>query len=279
VACNCEPDEAKTRGQETMPEGDTVFRTALQLHRALAGRRLVRIELRVPQWALTHANGASVSEVVSVGKHLLIRLSDDRTIHSHLRLDGAWRVGPVTERPRARGFDIRALLTNDTALAVGVRAHDIAVVSSANEAELVGHLGPDLMSSEFDINDAVQNFRAAPGRRLAEALLDQRLVAGIGNVYRSELLFLHNVNPAKPVEAVKDIEQVLQDARRLLRANSETFERSTTGRHRPGERLYVYGRRGRPCRRCGTSIVMITDPASRPGEQARVLYLCPRCQQ
>jgi endonuclease-8 len=258
-----------------VPEGDTVFLTARRLHEALAGRVVTRFELRVPKLALAKASGATVTEVVPVGKHILMRLSDGRTLRSHLRMDGSWLIGPAGGPLRGRGSDIRAVVGNEDQVASGVRVHDLDLVPSRAESELIGHLGPDLLADEFDLAEALRRFATVPERMIGEALLDQRLVAGIGNVYRSELLFLNRLDPWMPVREVAELPAVLTDAVRLLRANCATYNRSTTGWRQPGQQYFVYARRGRGCRRCGTSIRQDEQGNS---SQERVLYYCPSCQ-
>ncbi|MCW2523863.1 MAG: nei [Frankiales bacterium] len=263
-----------------MPEGDTVFLTAQRLNAALSGQVLTRFELRVPTLARASAVGETVREVVPVGKHILARLSDGRTLRSHLRMDGAWRVQPASRtRPQGKDYEVRALLGTARQLAVGYRLHDLALVPSTEEASLIGHLGPDLLDPGFDLAEAVRRFEASaarePGRAIGDALLDQRLVAGIGNVYKCELLFLHRLNPWLAVGETPDLAAVLTDASRLLRANSGRFTRSTTGWTQPGQQYYVYGRAGKGCRRCGTAVRK--DEQGDPSLE-RVLYYCPTCQ-
>jgi endonuclease-8 len=263
-----------------MPEGDTVFITAQRLHAALAGQTLTRFDLRIPTLALATAVGQSVLAVVPVGKHILIRLSDNRTLHSHLRMDGSWRVQPVGQASLGgKDFEVRAVLSTARQLAVGHRLHDVALIDSDAEASLVGHLGPDLLDPAFDLDVALERFaadaRTAPARVLGDALLDQRLVAGMGNVYKCELLFLHRLNPWTPTAAVPELRAVLKDAVRLMRGNCGRFNRSTTGWTQPGQQYYVYGRAGKGCRRCGTAIRR--DDQGDPTKE-RVLYYCPVCQ-
>ena len=259
-----------------MPEGDTVHLTARQLHSALAGQEITTFDLRVPQLALANANGAAVTQVLAVGKHILMRLSDERTLRSHLRMDGAWRIGAAGDRPRGRAFEIRALVGNAASLATGVRVHDLALVATRDEHKLIGHLGPDLLADSPDLSEALSRFAAQPDREIGDALLDQRLVAGLGNVYRSELLFLHRLNPWVAVRDVPDLGALLADGARLLRANLTSHSRSTTGRRQPGQQYFVYGRRGQPCRRCGSRI-----ERSDQGEagQERTVFFCPACQR
>jgi len=259
-----------------MPEGDTVFIIANRLDRALTGRPVTRFDLRVPALALADQVGTTVTAVLPVGKHLLIRFSDRRTLHSHLRMDGSWRVSQAHDHPRGGAeHAIRALIGNDTWLAAGFRVHDLALVARSDEHQLIGHLGPDLLDPRFDLDEALRRFRRQADRPIGDALLDQRMVAGIGNVYRSELLHIHSLNPWRPVGEVGALDDLLTDAVRLLRMNCTRFSRSTTGQRTPGQQYFVYGRRGRPCRRCGTSI---RQDGKESGASERVLYYCPRCQ-
>lgn len=259
-----------------MPEGDTVFITASRLRQALVAQRITRFDLRVPALALASEVGAEVLAVEPVGKHILMRFSNGHTLHSHLRMDGSWRIAPAGQRPRG-GPDhtIRALVGNAQWLAAGFRVHDLALIPTADESQLIGHLGPDLLSPDLDLVEGLRRFAERPELPIGEALLDQRLVAGIGNVYRSELLFLHQLNPWRPTATVADLAAVLTDAARLLLANCGRFNRSTTGWTQPGQQHFVYGRVGRACRRCGTAI----GKAEQGGPRTeRVLYFCPSCQ-
>jgi formamidopyrimidine-DNA glycosylase len=259
-----------------MPEGDTVFITARRLDKALAGRALTRFELRVPQLALADETGSLVTQVFPVGKHLLMRMSSGRTLRSHLRIDGNWLVGSASRPPRGGpAHAIRAVVGNIEWLASGVRVHDLALVDTTMEHTLVGHLGPDLLDPNFDRAEALRRLAAQPARPVGDTLLDQRLVAGIGNVYKSELLFLHRVNPWAPVGSVDSLGDLLDDAVRLMKANIDHYDRSTTGSREPGRRLWVYGRAGRPCPRCGTPVRLAEQGDA---TMERILYFCPSCQ-
>jgi formamidopyrimidine-DNA glycosylase len=258
-----------------VPEGDTVYITAQRLRRALVGHEVTRFDLRVPALALADLRGTEVLAVEPVGKHLLIRFSNTQTLHSHLRMDGAWRVGPAHQRPRGGPeFAVRALVGNADWLASGIRVHDLALLPTDNEAEVIGHLGPDLVTLDADLDEALNRYASQPGRPIGEALLDQRLAAGIGNVYKSELLFLHRLDPWSKVSDVPDLRAVLVDAARLLRANLSDFNRSTTGWHQRGQQYWVYGRGGKACRRCGGAIAKDEGDAA----SERLTYYCPRCQ-
>ena len=259
-----------------MPEGDVVLRTARRLHEALAGQPLSVADLRVPSLATADLTGHDVEEVVSVGKHLLMRVAPDWTLHSHLRMDGSWHVFRTGARwTGGPGHTIRAVLGNTQWTAVGYRVHDLALVRRRDEAKLVGHLGPDLLADDWDLTEAVRRLHAEPQRPIGQAQRDQRNVAGIGNLFLSETLFLSGVDPWRPVGEVPAIETLLERARRLMTASVAHLGQSTTGDTRRGQGQWVYRREGEPCRRCGTTV--------RRGQQGaqteeRSTYWCPSCQ-
>ncbi|TDC43268.1 zinc finger domain-containing protein [Micromonospora sp. KC213] len=263
-----------------MPEGDTVWNTARVLHRALAGARLSGSDLRVPQLATTDLAGWTVRDCVSRGKHLLLRLAAPPdvpaaaplTLHSHLRMDGTWRTYAPGERWTARPAHlIRVVLRSAGAVAVGYHLHDLALVPTTEEQSLVGHLGPDLLGPDWDPAEAVRRLAAHPDATIGEAVLDQRNLAGVGNLYACELLFLRGVSPWTPVRDVPDLAGTVALAQRLLAANRGRWTQSTTGSLHRGRTSHVYGRRGQPCHRCGTAI-----HKAELGE--RVTYWCPVCQ-
>jgi endonuclease VIII len=247
-----------------MPEGDVVWRTARQLQRALAGRVLTRSDFRVPRYASADLTGRTVTAAVSRGKHLLIRTDDGQTVHSHLRMDGSWRIRPAGPPPG--DHRVRLVLGNGEWQAAGYLLAMIEVMPTRNEDRAVGHLGPDLLGPDWDAAEAVSRLRADPARPIGEALLDQRNLAGIGNVYKCEVLFLRGVSPWRPAAQVDGLEPLVSLARRLLDANKERTGHITTGMARRGEENWVYGRRGRACRRCGTPI---RTAGSAPGTAAR----------
>lgn len=259
-----------------MPEGDTVYIASQRLHTALAGRTVTRFDLRTPALALADLTGATVTEVVPRGKHILMRFSTGQSLHSHLRMDGGWRIGPAQSRPRGRDYEIRALVGNADWLAAGFRVHDLKLVATDAESEVVGHLGPDLLAAEFDRAEALRRFAAVPARPIGEALLDQRLTAGIGNVYKSEVLFLNRLSPFLPVAEVPELGAVLDSSVRLLRGNLSDHSRTTTGWRQPGQQFWVYGRAGKGCRRCGT-VVLSCEQGEDPAME-RITYYCPTCQ-
>ncbi len=260
-----------------MPEGDTVWNTAQALHRALAGHRLTGAEFRVPRLATADLTGATVLESACRGKHLLLRLAapatgDRLTLHSHLRMDGSWRTYPPGGRwTGGPAHLIRVVLRTGHAVAVGYHVHDLALVPTGQEDRLVGHLGPDLLGADWVPAEAVRRLRGHPDDALGEALLDQSNLAGIGNLYKCEVLYLRGLSPWTPVRDVPDLRAVVVLAQRLLAANRGRSRQVTTGSARRFEATYVYGRRGEPCRRCGTLI-------QKRDQGERVTYWCPRCQ-
>ncbi|MFF5131374.1 DNA-formamidopyrimidine glycosylase family protein [Streptomyces syringium] len=262
-----------------MPEGDTVWRTARHLHRALAGEPLVRSDLRVPKLATVDLTGRRVTEVVPRGKHLLTRVEGGLTLHSHLGMDGAWRIYEPGERWHGGPqHQIRAVLANAAHSAVGYRLPALDLLRTADESTVVGHLGPDLLAPDWsrdDQEEAVRRLLGDPARTVGEAVLDQRNLAGVGNVYKSELCFMLRLSPWLPVAELPSAERLVALARKLLDVNKARTTRITTADQRIDHRLWVYGRAGRPCRRCGTP-VRAADQG--PAGQERPTYWCPRCQ-
>jgi endonuclease VIII len=259
-----------------MPEGDTVWRTCQRLNQALAGRVLTRSEFRVPSLAATSLTGVGVREVVSRGKHQLFRFANELSLHTHFRMDGIWRIY-ATGRRWSGGpeFEVRAVLATEDHSAVGYRLPVVELLPTADEGSVVGHLGPDLLGPDWDLDEAVRRTASRPERTIGEALLDQRNLAGIGTFYRAELLFLQGIHPRTAVGQVTNLRRVVQRAQQLLFANRWRPEQSTTGDLRSNRRAYVFERPGQPCRRCGTPIQ--TEEFG-PAGQERRSYWCPRCQ-
>ena len=262
-----------------MPEGDAVWRAARRLDSTLTGAVLTRSDFRVPQHATSDLTGARVLGTVSRGKHLLTRFSPAEgpavTLHTHLKMEGAWHVHAPGTRWRRPAHEARVVLATDRWEAVGFALGVVELLPTAREDRAVGHLGPDLLGPDWDEEEALRRLAADPGRTLGEALLDQRNLAGIGTIFRSETLFLSGVSPFLPVPAVPDLAKVVKLARRLLVANRERPQITTTGVDRRGQRLWVYGRGGQPCLRCGTRIRMTMQG---PAPYDRVTYWCPSCQ-
>jgi endonuclease-8 len=251
-----------------MPEGDTVFRTAEALRKALVGRTLTRCDVRVPRYATVDLSGHVVDEVCSRGKHLFIRVGP-ASIHSHLKMDGSWQ---VTTRPSRADHRVRIILEASDIRAVGIDLGVLEILERANDGDVVDHLGPDLLGEDWDPKIAAANLTADPDRRIAEALLDQRIMAGIGNVYCNELCFVSGHLAGAPVSTIANPQRLVARARDMLWANRFRKNRCTTGDMRAGRQLWVYGRAGQSCRRCGT-------PIKRDDSGERVAYWCPACQR
>ena len=259
-----------------MPEGDSVFRTAAQLHEALSGDGLVVSDLRVPALATSDLTGRRVLETAARGKHLLTRFAGGLTLHTHLRMEGRWGVYRAGERwTGGPGWQIRAVLGTARNTAVGYRLQVVELLPTGEEESVVGHLGPDLLGPDWDAEEALRRIAADPARPLGLALLDQRNLAGVGNVYANELSFLARVPPWRPVGEVPRLEKVVDTAHRLLTLNRLRTGHVTTGDTRADRRNWVYGRARQPCRRCGTRIQ--TSSLGTP-PQDRVVYWCPACQ-
>lgn len=269
-----------------MPEGDTLFRTATVLRRALLGGVLTEAVARpgpllrhVPD--LTPLVGMRVTGVESRGKHLLITVGEGqhrRILRTHLRMAGSWhwyRPGEPWRGPERRAT---VVLRTESAVAVCFSCPTVELLTDAGVARSAAlrRLGPDLLAPGTAPAEPVARFRARPDAAIGEALLDQSLAAGIGNVVRNEALFMEQISPFRPVRSLDDatLERLLARSQQILRAASGGGPRVTTGDRRRGEGLWVYRRAGRPCRRCGTIILF-----GRQGPLTRHTYWCPRCQE
>ena len=261
-----------------MPEGDTVHLAGKRLRAALSGRSLVRGELRHPRLVEHDLSGRTVLDVVSVGKHLFTRFDDGRSLHSHFRMDGSWhlyRPGMSWQRP---AHEARAVLETADRVAVGFALHDLELVPTDAEHRLVSHLGPDLLDPAWGDGHAAEALRRFTARGASEVglvLLEQRVMAGVGNLYKTEVCFLLGLSPWTLANDVPDPAATIALSRDLLLRNADRPEQSTTGELGRGRQHWVFERGGQRCRRCGTRI--------RTGEQgdgvyARVAYWCPRCQ-
>ena len=286
-----------------MPEGDTIFRTAHTLNRALAGRIVTRFESVFP--ALTRVAdddpivGRTIESVRSRGKHVLMTFGGGLTLRTHMRMNGSWHIYRPGERWQRPARDMRVLVGTTDFVAVGF---NVPIAEFLSDRDLARHrqlraLGPDLLDSAFDADEARTRLRARGGEAIGDGLLNQRVVAGIGNVFKSEILFVAGIDPFRPVAAVSDEElsRTIDTARQLLHANvlgraqtttsrgpalserylfRESKGRRTTRSLDPDEKLWVYARGGKPCRRCGTPI-----ESRKTGVDARLTYWCPQCQR
>jgi endonuclease-8 len=265
-----------------MPEGDTIFRTAEVLRAALVGKTVVSARARpgpglrrVPD--LSRVIGAAITSVEARGKHVLIGFEGGFTLRSHMRMRGSWhryRLGEPWKLPESQA---NAVIETPVSVAVAFNTPRLELLTDAGLARdrALRELGPDLLGKEFDAEEALRRLRERDAEELGNALLDQRAVAGIGNVVKSETAFIERLDPWAMVGSFsrEELQAALRTARRLLLANTRGGARVTTGNPRRGQELWVYGRAGRPCRRCGTRI-----ETRRQGELLRSTYWCPRCQ-
>ncbi|GGD31817.1 Fpg/Nei family DNA glycosylase [Nocardioides daphniae] len=258
-----------------MPEGDTVWRAARALETALAGQTLVRSDFRVPDLATVDLAGGLVASSVARGKHLLMRLDHDQqwTLHTHLKMEGAWRTYRPGEPWRRPAHTARVVLETATTTAVGFSLGIVELVPRTRESALLAHLGPDLLGPDWDEQEALARLVADPATPLVQALQDQTLMAGVGNMYSCELCFLAGRSPFTPVGEVEGLPRLVRRAHQVLMLNKERAVQSTTGDLRPGRRTWVY--RQRACRRCGGMIEV--DQVGKQ-MQERTTYWCPRCQ-
>jgi formamidopyrimidine-DNA glycosylase len=250
-----------------MPEGDTIFRTAEKLRAALKGKRVV--SARPDQ--LKRLAGTIVIDVQPVGKHLMIRFDNGLALHTHMRMRGAWHVYPRGQKAGRPDWQLKAVLETEDVVAACYAAPTVELIR--DESLHVGHLGPDILGEDWDVQSVVKRARSLGAAAVGEVMLDQRVTAGIGNVYRCEALWHRKVNPWKPVDQVSDddLASLFEEARQAMRANLGGDPR----RRFPGYgRGAVHGRGGRPCPRCGTPIKVRAL-----GEHARLAYWCPACQR
>ena len=262
-----------------MPEGDSIYLVARKLD-VLRGRVLAVGELRVPKHATADLAGRTVLSHDTHGKHLLTRFSGDSdggvTLHTHLRMDGSWSVVRTGLRlPTRLDPDVRVLLRAvDGPTAYGLSIPIVELIPTGREVEVVGHLGPDPLRSDWDAAEAQRRLQQDPVRPVAAALLDQRLIAGLGNLWVNELCFLRGHSPWTPIGEV-DVAALVRLAARALRVSAtvEGMYQITTGNRRRGEQHWVAGRAGRPCLRCGTPIEVLAETADE-----RRTWWCPHCQ-
>ena len=275
-----------------MPEGDSIFRAARSLHRVLAGHTVTKFETAYAHLDRVNVDtpitGRVIERCESAGKHLLIVFSGDLILRTHMRMNGSWHLYRHGERwwrgPQA--MRVRIDTTDWVAVAFDVPVAEFVTAKQLETRDPVAQLGPDLLGREFDRDEAIRRIIVSAARPIAMTLLDQRIVAGIGNVYKSEVLFLAGVHPDEPSSAVSlpILERMMDIARGLLQDNvvDGTSPRIQTYRNlrqlnpasEHDESLWVYGRKGKPCRKCGTPI-----ESKKMGLDARTTYWCPTCQR
>ena len=274
-----------------MPEGDTIFRAARTLQRALAGETVTRFETVLPHLQGVHddtpVTGRTVEEVSASGKWMTMRFSGDLILLTHMLMSGSWHIYRRGERWHRPRHDMRIVLATAQfeAVAFKVPVAEFHTATSLSRHPGFSQLGPDVLSAAFDDQQAISNLRAQPEMEIAEALLCQQVMAGLGNVYKSEVCFACRVNPFRKVVTLteEEVKCLIATARAFLHANvsdtsgarivTYTGFRRTTRWADPGKSLWIYGRRGQPCRRCATPI-----QSRKQGRNARVTFWCPNCQ-
>lgn len=264
-----------------MPEGDTIFQTAGVLRPLLVGQRIQAARARAPGPQITRIVGATVVGVEATGKHMIIRFDNGLALHTHLRMAGTWHRYAPGENWKIASWRARVVLEIPGHVIVCFNAPVVELMDerAVSLHPAIAGLGPDLLSDDFSPDSAFERLRQRSGVEIAEALLDQRVMAGVGNVFKSEVLFIETTNPWARVGDLPDatLSSMIDTAQRLLRMNA------TPGRpHRVttrgdaaarGSSLWVYGRAHRPCLRCGAPIAV-----RRQGQLNRPTYWCPRCQ-
>jgi endonuclease VIII len=263
-----------------VPEGDTIFQTAAALRPLLVGRTILAARARTPGPAIERVVGSSVTSVEPLGKHMLIRFDNGLALHTHLRMAGTWHRYAPGERWKMPAWQARVVLEVPEHVVVCFNA-PVAELMDARAVELhpaLQMLGPDLLGAEFPADLALQRLKSRPELEIAEALLDQRAMAGVGNVFKSEVLFIESVNPWTRVSALDDatLNRLISTARRLLLENvrpGQPHRVTTRGDPTASGSLWVYGRSNLPCTRCRTPI-----QTRRQGQLNRPTYWCPQCQ-
>ena len=261
-----------------VPEGDTIFRTAAALRAALVGKRLAAIEVRRdPRGRRAPEAGTEVTAVDANGKHLLVHFGDGQVLHTHMQMTGAWHVYGPGERWRRPGHTARVVLRVDDGTTAVCFAAPIVELRregdrdrSTRAVRMLERLGPDLCLDAVDFDDVLTRLEALPpDTEVGAALLDQRVAAGIGNVYKSETCWAERISPFTAVGNLDDAtrRRLYETAHAQLTANRAAARRTTHG-----SGLAVYGKARRPCPRCGTSI------AARRDDAGRTTYWCSRCQ-
>ncbi|MDN5717038.1 MAG: Fpg/Nei family DNA glycosylase [Janibacter sp.] len=264
-----------------MPEGDTVWRTAQRLHAALSGQPATLVDIRWGELGEDPLRDAGIDEVVPRGKHLLHRFDSGWTLHTHLRMEGSWRVEAAGSEAAARGLrrpDLRAAIGNAAWTTLGLRLGELNLVRRSDEHLLVGHLGPDVLGTDWDPGLVARHIVGSSTRTsIAAALLDQRVLAGVGTFWASEVLFAQRLHPWREAAGLspEQVDTLVARVHELMVRGREHAIQSSTGIVRADARSWVHGRSGRPCRRCGQTVRVA--PLGRRGAD-RVFFYCPGCQ-
>lgn len=274
-----------------MPEGDTIFRAARALNQALAGATVIGFETAYAPLASVNDDtpiaGRTIEKVESRGKWLLISFSGDLILVTHMLMSGSWHIYRTGERWKRGRQHMRVIIrTRDfEAVAFDVPVARFHTARSLERTTAIPKLGPDLLGEQFSEDDAIARIRALGDEEIANVLLDQQVIAGMGNVFKSEVCFACRVHPFRSVASLSnaEVECLVDTARKMMAANvlgssgdritTYAGSRRTTGNTDPAARVWVYGRQGQPCRRCGTPILM-----RKQGSGARSTYWCPDCQ-
>ena len=275
-----------------MPEGDTIYRAARTLDRALTGKVVTRFETMLPKLGRIDEDnpiaGRTIEKVEAHGKWMLMHFSGGLILLTHMLMSGSWHIYRPGERWKASPRDMRIVIETADMIAVAFRVPvaEFHSAESLRRRKGLNHLGPDLLGKEFDANHALKSLQSRPELELAEAVLNQSVLAGPGNVFKSEICFACRLHPFRKIASLDhdELERVVKTAHQYMTANitetsgdkivTYTGFRRTTGRADPYARLWVYGRAGEPCRQCGTPIEV-----RRQGTNARKTYYCPHCQK
>ncbi len=267
-----------------MPEGDTIFRAARTLDRALAGRVVTKFETQFPRLARVDYDsplaGRTVESVEPSGKWLRMNFSGDLILLTHMLMNGSWHIyrpGEPWQKPRSQ-MRVAVYTESFVAVAFSIQVAEFHTAETLRRQRSVSRLGPDVLAENFDAQEAAARLAARPELEVGVALLTQSILAGLGNVYKSEVCFTAGVNPFRTVRSLvpEELAALIGAARKYMLSNvSETYAgiRRTTGQTNPAERFWVYGRRGEPCRRCGSGIL-----SRKQGDGARTTFWCPQCQ-
>ena len=266
----------RASSKNPVPEGDTILRSATTLRARLVGKEVLRWESTLPAIARAKMVGRTVERIESVGKNLFIVFDDRRSLHTHMRMTGSWHVYPQNIDPRTLPGSARVLIEVEGCVAVCFSAPVIRLLSDAEVDREVKTLGPDILGSGFDADDAARRIVAQGERPIGEVVMDQGVIAGIGNIYKSESLYIARIDPfaACATLGLDRVRALVLHARRIMRRNIAPGSGMRTTRIGAGGRHWVYRRSGEPCFTCGDRIRML-----RQGVQKRSTYYCPRCQK